>query len=148
MKKKITCGILFFVMCFAVCTAGSYTITAVSRSETQAFKLELEPRGTCNMAEINCSVFRFAPPNEDLCVYNVSDIYIVANVNGDAYGNIIYTDSSQFVAISPDYILLLTENGLTAFEFPFVNSKVIAYDRLTQKEKSLFVYPRKYERIN
>lgn len=155
MRKKdvVTVFIVFF--CVLLLVGLFLTQSDTSQTEaTQAFKLEFEPNGIYDMNEIDaeyCFVYKFDSPNDGLVVYKLySRYFIVADADSQiAYGNIINSDPDiQFMGLSNEYLLFLTEDGLTAFEFPFEegHNAVRAWADLSDKEQKAFICPVSYEK--
>lgn len=125
--------------------------SSLRAEDTQAFKLEFdfEPKGTgIDLESPGNFIYRFSAPNENIVVYKIDEMFIVGTDNGKVYGNLIST-SAQFLGLSSDYLLLLTNDGVTAFNFPFVegHNSVHSYEVLSDEEQGRFIFPCSYEKI-
>ncbi len=155
MSKKGKC---FFVTAILICTfvvgamiwCNNTNSLNPSRAE-EAFKLEFdfEPKGTgLGLESPGNFVYRFSAPNENIVVYKIDEMFIVGTDDGKVYGNLIST-SAQFLGLSSDYLLLLTNDGVTAFNFPFIegHNSVHSYEVLSDEEQGRFIFPSSYEKI-
>ena len=152
MKKNVmvTVSLFLAVLIGARLWCNNTNSLNPSRAE-EAFKLEFdfEPKGTgLGLESPGNFVYRFSAPNENIVVYKIDEMFIVGTDNGKVYGNLIST-SAQFLGLSSDYLLLLTNDGVTAFNFPFIegHNSVHAYDVLSDEEQMEFVFPCSYEKI-
>lgn len=150
-------GKFFFVTAVLFCTfiVGAMIWCSNINSESslraeEAFKLDFdfEPRETrFELKKPGNFIYQFSAPNENIVVYKIDSMFIVGTDDGKSYGNLI-SPNAQFLGLSPDYLLLLTEDGLTAFNFHSVESlEVHAYDALSDEEQGAFVFPCSYQRV-
>ncbi len=138
-----------FVCIFVVGTMLYHNVNSSRAENTQAFKLNFgfEPKGTRLELEIPGNfIYHFSAPNENVLVYKINDMFVVGTDDGNVYGNLISTNA-QFLGISPEYLLLLTEDGVIAFNFPFEkgHDEVHAFEALSDQEQEQFIFPCSYE---
>ncbi len=143
--------VLFFAFIVGALICNSESSLRAEDTRAQAFKLDFdfEPKGTgLDLERPGNFIYHFSAPNEDVIVYKVNDMFVVGTEDGKSFGNII-SPNAQFLALSSEYILLLTEEGVISFNFPFEegHNEIHAYDVLSDEEQGKFVFPSSYEKI-
>lgn len=143
---------LVTVVLFFAFIVGALIYNSESSLRTEdapAFKLDFdfEPKGTgLELERPGSFIYHFSAPNENVLVYKINDMFVLGTDDGNVYGNLISTNA-QFLGISPEYLLLLTEDGVIAFNFPFEkgHDEVHAFEALSDQEQEQFIFPCSYE---
>lgn len=160
MKKK-SIGVLLLV--FAM--VGCQEMRSSSVEETQ---LGFEDHGEKYWLDgltSRLEAYHFGAPNDDIIVYRLSNsIYTVGEnaLQGITYAR-VWLENAQFVALSEQYFLFLTEEGLIAISKEIKSSEEAQsldgwdygdmgefhyqcpFDELSKEERECFVYPISYE---
>lgn len=161
MKKKGIIFLLFIVVALSLC----FTVCAKSKdnalTEVCEVKLDLKPNGHYFVDfELGdqFSKYEFSEPNERFTVFHSSSGWLLVGDNDDIYHSYyakVYIGDSQFLALSNQYVLVLTKNG--KFVISLTDEKVInendvlmgcPFDDLSDEKKETFIYPTKYIKVS
>lgn len=160
MKKKGSIVLLLVVM-MALSIVGCTNIRNATLDATpvDGSKLSFEQKGYYNMPGFGEEffIYRFDNPNSDIVVYQIDSIYLLGEDSGETgiiYAD-IYFENAQFMGLSENYLLFLTDTGKIAVSIEEkadvdVGESVLekySFYELTNEEKESFIYPMEYQKV-